>query len=115
MQWISVIALVIVGMIHLFMAPLEYDETPLMGILFGINFFAALVASAGIYCWEVWGWLLGTGIAVGSMLGYVLSRTVGLPSIEFEAWLQPLGVLSLLVEAFFIALVAMRKPWSATG
>ncbi len=115
LQWMSVVAIVIVGVIHLSMVPQEYDETPLMGILFGINFIAALVATAGIYRQEVWGWLLGLGIAAGSLLGYVLSRTVGLPGMEIEAWLQPLGVLSLVVEASFIALVAMRKPWAATG
>jgi hypothetical protein len=114
-QWISVIAMVIVGVIHLFMVPLEYDETPLMGILFAVNFFAALIASVGIIRQEMWGWLLGMGIAAGSVLGYVVSRTVGLPGMEIEAWLQPLGVLSLVVETFFIGLVTMQKPWAATS
>jgi hypothetical protein len=35
--------------------------------------------------------------------------------MEVEAWLQPLGVLSWVVEAFFIGLVAMKKPWAATS
>jgi len=52
-------------------------------------------------------------MAAGSMLGYVLSRTVGVPGMEIEAWLQPLGILSLLVEGAFILLVAMKKPWVA--
>jgi len=56
-QWISVVTIVIIGVIHLVMVPLEYDEAPTMGILFGINFVAALIASVGIYRREMWGWL----------------------------------------------------------
>ena len=38
-------------------------------------------------------------------MGYVISRTVGLPGLPVEEeWLEPLGLLSLLVEALFIGL-----------
>ena len=113
--WISVVAIVVIGVIHLSMVSQEYDETPTMGILFAINFIAALIASVGIYRQEIWGWLLGVGIAAGSMLGYVVSRTIGLPGMEVEAWLQPLGILSLVVEVAFIFLVTMRKPWAVSS
>ncbi len=111
-QWISVAVIVVIGLVHLAMVSQEYGETPYMGILFGINFVAALIAAVGIYRHETWGWLLGVAIALGSLVGYVLSRTVGLPGMEIEAWLQPLGILSLVVEIAFIGLAVRQKPWA---
>ena len=110
-QWFSVAIIAIIGLVHLYMAPQEYGEVPYMGILFGINFIAAIIAAVGIYRHENWGWLLGVGIALGSLVGYVLSRTVGLPGMEIEEWLQPVGVLSLAVEVVFVLLVVAKKPW----
>ncbi len=112
-QWLSVAIIALIGLIHLSMVPQEYGEAPYMGILFGINFIAAIIAALGILRQETWGWLLGVGIAVGSLIGYILSRTVGLPGMEIEAWLQPLGVLSLLAEGAFLLLVFTKKPWAA--
>jgi hypothetical protein len=38
-------------------------------------------------------------------VGYVISRTVGLPGLPaVEEWLEPLGLLSLLVEGLFVGL-----------
>ncbi len=110
-QWLSVAVIAVIGVTHLYMAPQEYGETPYMGILFGINFIAAIVAAVGIYRRATWGWLLGIAIAAGSLIGYILSRTVGLPGMEIEEWLQPIGVLSLLVEGVFLFLAVIRKPW----
>ncbi len=111
-QWISVCLLVVIGGIHLSLAPQEYGEAPYMGILFGINCIAAIIAAMGIYRQATWGWLLGVGTVVGSLIGYILSRTIGLPGMEIEEWLQPAGVLSLAVEAVFIFLFMTKKPWT---
>jgi uncharacterized membrane protein HdeD (DUF308 family) len=110
-QWLSVAIILVIGLVHLYMAPQEYGEVAYMGILFGINFVAAIIAAVGIYRQSSWGWLLGVGIAIGSLIGYVLSRTVGLPGMEIEAWLTPTGVLSLAVEVIFMAMVFVKKPW----
>jgi hypothetical protein len=40
-----------------------------------------------------------------AFVGYVISRTVGLPGLPVEEeWLEPLGLLSLLIEALFMGL-----------
>jgi hypothetical protein len=56
-----------------------------------------------------WGWALGSLIAGGALAGYVISRTVGLPRLPVEAeGLEPLGVLSLVVEGLFVRLYGHR-------
>jgi len=100
---ISVI--VIVGLIHLIGAPEELEEAPYQGLLFLANFFGALTAAIGIYRGRSWGWSLGALVSVGAFVGYVISRTVGLPGLPVEEeWLEPLGLLSLLIEALFMGL-----------
>jgi uncharacterized membrane protein YfcA len=100
---ISVI--VIVGLIHLIDAPGDLQEAPYQGLLFLANFFGALMAAIGIYRGHSWGWSLGALLAGGAFVGYVVSRTVGLPGLPVEEeWLEPLGLLSLLVEGLFIGL-----------
>jgi len=100
---ISVI--VIVGLIHLVGAPEDLEEAPYQGLLFLANFFGAVVAAIGIYRGRSWGWSLGALVSLGAFLGYVISRTTGLPGLPVEEeWLEPLGLLSLLVESLFVGL-----------
>ena len=74
----------------------------------------ALVAAVGMSLRKGWGWPLGLVIAVGSLVGYVMSRTVGLPLIPAEpgAWLEPLGIASLIAEALFVAVYFVRSKRS---
>jgi hypothetical protein len=58
-------------------------------------------------------WALAAGVAAGPLVGFVLSRGPGLPDYVDDKgnWTEPLGVLSLLVEAVLlvVALVALRR------
>jgi hypothetical protein len=97
--------IVIVGLIHLINSPGDLEEGAYMGLLYLANFFGALLAAIGIYRGRRWGWSLGALLSGGAFVSYVISRTVGLPGLPVEAeWLEPLGVLSLLVEALFMGL-----------
>jgi uncharacterized membrane protein YfcA len=101
----GVAVIVIVGLIHLIDAPGDLQEAPYQGLLFLANFFGAILAAIGIYRDHRWGWSLGALVAGGAFVGYVISRTVGLPGLPVEEeWLEPLGLLSLLVEGLFIGL-----------
>ena len=98
--------IVVVGLIHLIDAPEDLEEGSYLGFLFVANFLGALAAAAGIYRGNRWGWSLGLLVAGGAFVGYVISRTIGLPGLPVEeAWLEPLGVLSLIVEALFVGTV----------
>ncbi|MCY7364926.1 MAG: hypothetical protein LH469_06415 [Frankiaceae bacterium] len=60
------------------------------------------------------GWVLAVGVALGPLVGYVLSRGPGLPSYTDDkgAWLEPIGILSLVLEALLagLALFVLTRP-----
>jgi hypothetical protein len=58
--------------------------------------------------YATWGWFLALGVAVGPMLGYVLSRGPGLPDYNDDIgnWAEPLGVISLVVEGVLLIVAA---------
>jgi hypothetical protein len=113
---ISVI--VVVGLIHLINSPGDLEEGSYTGLLYLANFFGAILAAIGIYRGRSWGWSLGALVSVGAFVGYVISRTVGLPGLPVEEeWLEPLGLLSLIVEALFVGLylTAFVRPTGGSG
>lgn len=107
--WAGAALIAAVGLIHLLEAPEELEEATYLGLLFLANFGGAVVAAIGISRNQRWGWGLGVLLAGGALAGYVVSRTIGLPGMAVEEWLEPVGVLSLLIEGLFIAL------WLATS
>lgn len=103
----AAIALIVVtGLIHLVTAPDDFSEAAYKGAMFVANGILALIAAAGIYKGsKTWGWGLGLVVAGGAMVMYVVSRTIGLPGLGVDdAWFEPIGVLSLLVEGAYVVL-----------
>ena len=105
--WAGIALILATGLIHLINAQDSFDEAQYKGLLFLANAAASLVAAVGIYRGSrTWGWGLGLVVAVGSLIAYALSRTVGLPGLEAEpdAWFEPMGAASLVVELLFTAI-----------
>lgn len=102
--WFGIILILIIGLIHVIDAKDSFSDAIYKGWLFYANGVAAVFAAYGIYRKQVWGWNLGLMIAVGSLGGYVASRTVGLPFIpaEPDAWFEPLGVAAMISEGLFV-------------
>jgi hypothetical protein len=109
LQWLAILLIVQIGLLHIFTAQKEYDEAAYMGYLFAANFFGALVAAFGIYHKQLWGWILGFVISLGSIAGYIWSRTLGMPSMNVEEWFSPYGIVSMSLEGAFILLVLFRS------
>ena len=111
--WVSISLIVLVGLIHLIEAPEYFEEASYLGLLFLANFAGTIVAAIGIYRGSrSWGWGLGILLAASAYLGYILSRTVGLPGFYEDEFFEPMGVLSLIVEALFVlqyAVMAIRR------
>ena len=103
---VAVIALAATALIHFIEAPAAFGEISYKGMLFVANGVGAIVALIGILRGARWGWILGLVITGGAILGYVASRTIGLPGLpaEPDAWLEPLGAASLIVEGLFVIL-----------
>ncbi|MBF0504157.1 MAG: hypothetical protein HQL14_03545 [Candidatus Omnitrophica bacterium] len=108
--WFGIVLILIIGLIHVIDAKDSMSDAVYKGWLFYANGAAALVASFGIYCKHDWGWTLGIFIATASLIGYVMSRTVGLPYVpaEPDAWFEPMGVASLIAEILFMAVFMAR-------
>jgi hypothetical protein len=101
----AIALVVVVGLTHLIGAPQHYRVAPYIGVGFVANFAGALVAAVGIYRDATWGRVLGASVVGGALVMYVVSRSVGLPGFEHAVgrWSGPLGLLSLVVEALFLA------------
>jgi hypothetical protein len=100
-------------LVHLADLPAKFAETPYMGWLYVV----LMIASAGLIAALLRGssrpvWFMTGLLASAVFAGFVLSRSIGLPGAagEIGRWDEPLGMVSLGVEAFtmFVALLAMR-------
>lgn len=109
--WCGIILILIAGFVHVIEAPEALKEVAYKGWLFYANGLGALVAAVGIFLGRRWGWSLGALIAALTVVGYVLSRTVGLPLIppEPDEWLEPLGVVAGGAEILFLLVFARMK------
>lgn len=105
---IAIGLVVTTALIHLVQAPEDLSENTVRGLLFIANGLAGLVAAYGIYRNEkTWGWGLGFVVAGGALAFYVISRAFGIPWTDsLGEWAEPIGILSLIVEAGFVALAA---------
>lgn len=120
---VAVSLLLACALIHLIGAPEHYEEASYIGLLFYANFAAALVGAVGVYQNRLWaGWGLGVVVAGGALAMFLVSRLIGLPGYEEHVgmWLgdspaENLGIPSLIVEAFFVAVavVAMPRFWQS--
>ena len=99
------------GFIHLVLAPEYLGEQAYVGVLFVLGAIAC-----GLLALRLWrsndpaAWLLGSAVAGGMAVGFVVSRTLGLPGFHESEW-EGSGMLTLLLEGGFIGLaaVAMRS------
>ncbi|KPC63994.1 hypothetical protein [Streptomyces chattanoogensis] len=92
------------AVVHLVIAPEHLEETLYIGILFIIGSVALLLAAAGLVLRNsAAAWWLGALVSGGMILGFALSRTVGLPGYHETDWDPPYGMLSLVAEALFLA------------
>lgn len=108
----AIVLILVTGYLHFITTPHEYSEARYMGILFLLNAVAALISAVGILRSRfLWGWALGFLIAAGSILGYLQSRTIGMPGMEAEEWFDPIGIPAVIVEAGYLIVFALARPW----
>ena len=83
--WLGILAILAMGIIHFIEAPGAFEEGTYEWWLFSLNGLVAIIIAIGMYLGKkVWGWNLGLVIAIATIAGYVMSRTIGLPGIPPE-------------------------------
>jgi hypothetical protein len=111
---VAAIALLGIALIHLLDLPGKLEETPYLGVAF----LALIVGSIGLAAVlsvrdDRGAWLAAGALAAAVIIGYVVSRSVGMPGAmdDIGNWLEPLGVASLFVEAtvVLLALPELRR------
>jgi drug/metabolite transporter (DMT)-like permease len=102
LRHISAAALAVVGVIHLVLAPEYFNEQAYLGVLFVLGGIALAVFAVRLWrADDIPSWLLGALIMAGMGIGFVLSRTVGLPGFKESEW-ELSGVICLVLEAGFV-------------
>jgi len=106
-RWVAITAVEIVIAIHVLLTPMHLRETLYIGVLFIVGnalLLVALLLMTGTRH-ERAGWSLAAAVCAGEFVGFVLSRTTGLPQGYHETWASApedyLGLLSLACEVVF--------------
>jgi hypothetical protein len=104
---VAAIGLVAVALIHLLDLPGQLGDTPYMFFLY-LGLMVSSVALAGVLIGtsDARVWAAATILSALVIVGYVLSRTTGLPhsSDDVGNWSEPLGMASLFVEGSLVTL-----------
>lgn len=93
------------AVLHTLLIPDHLEEMFYVGLLFAVGSALMLVVAAALVVRErpLAAWLSGVLISLGMIVGFVLSRTVGLPGGYYEpGWEAPYGPLCLLAEGLFV-------------
>ena len=103
----AVVGLAAVGLIHLLDIPGKLTETPYMFWMY-VALIAGCVLTAGALLRgsDPRAWALAALLPLGAIVGYTLTRTVGLPQAtdDIGNWGEPLGMASLFVEGLVVTL-----------
>jgi len=106
---LAVVGLLGIALIHVLDAIPTFSELPYKGWLYVALIISALaVAAMLVRSGSRRVWALAVGLVAASILAFVFSRTVGLPSAPDDVgnWSEPLGVAALLVEGPVLAVAA---------
>lgn len=107
LRGIGFIGMLAIALIHLLDVLSKFKETPYLGVLYIVLMVASLgVAGLILHSGSVLAWGAAGALAAATLLGFVLSRTTGLPGDDGDIgnWSESLGLASMLVEGAVIAL-----------
>jgi hypothetical protein len=98
-----------VALIHVLQLPAAFAETFYLGLLFiGAIVMAVVLSVTFTLTSDERVWAAAAGLAALILLGYLLSRTSGLPMATDDVgeWTEPLGLVSMVVEGLLVCLGA---------
>ena len=106
---VGVVGLGGIALIHLLDSIDKFSETPYIAWMYVALMIGSVTVAGGLlHLRDRRVWLASGALAVSAIVGYVLSRTTGLPNStgDIGNWKEPLGVASLFVEAVVVAVSA---------
>ncbi|MEV6054826.1 hypothetical protein [Streptomyces sp. NPDC052107] len=104
--------------LHAVLVPDHLEEKFYIGVLFVVGGVVMLIVAAALVALArpMIAWLTGALVSLGMIVGFLLSRTVGLPGGYYEpGWEAPYGPLSLIVEGLFVLTFLAWLGRPATG
>jgi hypothetical protein len=115
---IVIAGLVGIAMVHVLQMPDAWNATGYLGALFVVVVVVSLVLSATLTrTSDDRAWAAAGVFALLIMIGYVLSRTSGLPGWDDDIgeWSEPLGLASLVVEGLVLCVTTavVAADWHA--
>jgi hypothetical protein len=99
------------AVLHILLVPDHLEEKFYIGVLFAVGSAVMLAVAAGLVFMKrpAVAWFTGALVSLGMIVGFALSRTVGLPyGYHEDGWEAPYGPLSLLVEGLFVLAFLVR-------
>jgi hypothetical protein len=102
------VALLVVAGVHLMDLSSKFSEVPYLGIGYAGLVVASVMAIVLLVRGDRRGWLLGGGLALATLIGFILSRTTGLPAStdDIGNWSEPAAIVAFVAEAAVVALAA---------
>ena len=101
------------GALHLVLAPEYLEEKAYIGALFILGGLASLAVAARLWTrHDRLAWALGALMAAGMAVGFILSRSIGLPGFHESDW-ELSGIVSVLLELGFVAAFAWHARTSS--
>jgi hypothetical protein len=98
-------ALVVIALIHMLQLPAAFAAIGYLGALFIMAVVLCLgLAAALTRTGDDRAWIAAGGLAALILLGYLVSRSIGLPGFtdDIGAWSEPVGLASMVVEGFLV-------------
>ncbi|MDO9407943.1 hypothetical protein [Patulibacter sp.] len=114
---VGVLGMAGIGLVHLLDAPGKYTETPYMFWMYIALILAAIAVGAELLrTGSKLAWAAAAGLAGSAIVGYVLTRTTGLPQDHGDVgnWTEGLGLASLWIEGCVVALAGTVLAARAT-
>jgi hypothetical protein len=87
----------------------KIDETTYLGLGYVLLIAASIVSIVMLAQRDVRGWALGGATALATLVGFVLTRTTGLPGATGDVgnWGETIAVWSLIAEGLVVVLAAV--------
>jgi hypothetical protein len=110
-QWCASFLLLVAAGTHIPLIQDHLEEAPYVGWLFIVlSVVCIALAVVVLFVDHVGVWVLSAAVCLAAVVGFLASRTVGLPQIRDDVgnWTDPLGFPAVGSEALMVALAWLR-------